>query len=124
MSTTVVNFFKSEYDVYIGRAGHGKDGYFGNPYPVWTTSEEARTVSLCKYESYMLDRLRTDQEFKGRLLQLKDRRLACFCVPKRCHGHIMAAWLDRFDTVSKHIAETISDLDKAPWVRDYLLKNT
>ena len=34
MDTTVVNLFKNKYDVYIGRAGKGQDGYFGNPFPL------------------------------------------------------------------------------------------
>ena len=29
--TLVVNLNHSKYDVYIGRAGHGLDGPFGNP---------------------------------------------------------------------------------------------
>ncbi len=30
--TRVVNIRKKAYDVYIGRAGKGQDGYFGNPF--------------------------------------------------------------------------------------------
>ena len=30
--TRVVNIRKEAYDVYIGRAGKGQDGYFGNPF--------------------------------------------------------------------------------------------
>jgi hypothetical protein len=33
--TTVVNIWTgAAYDQYIGRAGHGHDGYFGNPFAV------------------------------------------------------------------------------------------
>lgn len=32
--TTVVNIRTHEYDAYIGREGHGHDGYFGNPFSV------------------------------------------------------------------------------------------
>lgn len=32
METRVVNIYKEKYDVYIGRAGRGENGYFGNPY--------------------------------------------------------------------------------------------
>ena len=31
---TVVNLRSSAFDVYIGRAGHGQDGRFGNPFVV------------------------------------------------------------------------------------------
>ena len=30
--TEVVNIRHAACDVYIGRAGHGEDGYFGNPF--------------------------------------------------------------------------------------------
>jgi hypothetical protein len=32
MQTVVVNLNKEPFDVYIGRAGRGQDGYFGNPF--------------------------------------------------------------------------------------------
>lgn len=32
--TTVVNIKTDSYDVYIGRAGHGHSGYFGNPFNI------------------------------------------------------------------------------------------
>ena len=32
MKTRVVNIKEEKYDVYIGRAGRGQDGYFGNPF--------------------------------------------------------------------------------------------
>ena len=32
MQTVVVNIKKEPFDVYIGRAGRGQDGYFGNPF--------------------------------------------------------------------------------------------
>ena len=35
--TRVVNIRKETCDVYIGRAGYGKDGYFGNPFRLEAT---------------------------------------------------------------------------------------
>lgn len=32
--TRAVNLRHEPYDVYIGRAGHGQGGYFGNPFPL------------------------------------------------------------------------------------------
>jgi hypothetical protein len=32
MQTVVVNIKMERFDVYIGRAGRGQDGYFGNPF--------------------------------------------------------------------------------------------
>ena len=38
MQTVVVNIYKEQFDVYIGRAGRGQDGYFGNPFCMGTGS--------------------------------------------------------------------------------------
>ena len=34
MQTVVVNINKEQFDIYIGRAGRGEDGYFGNPFRI------------------------------------------------------------------------------------------
>jgi len=34
MQTVVVNINKEPFDIYIGRAGRGEDGYFGNPFRI------------------------------------------------------------------------------------------
>lgn len=90
--TKVVNVYKARYDVYIGRAGKGNDGYFGNPFAMKNESE--RDAVLKKYEAYFLDRIEKDAEFKNRILALKGKTLGCFCAPRACHGHVIAAWLD------------------------------
>lgn len=91
--TKVVNMRNEPYDVYIGRAGHGEDGYFGNPFPL--TNEMERPHVLKQYKDYFLSRIVTDEEFRRRVLGLKGKTLGCFCKPnKACHGDIIAEWLD------------------------------
>ena len=92
MATTVVNIRLSEYDVYIGRAGHGHDGYFGNPFSGVRDGGRERAVSL--YREYFLKRLLSDPEFARRTMELKGKRLGCFCAPKLCHGNVIADYLD------------------------------
>ena len=100
--TTVVNIRKEPYDVYIGRAGKGQDGYFGNPYKIGSITDmfgetlpvNTREESIKAYEIYFKIRLETDSEFKQRILQLKDKRLGCFCHPLPCHGDVIAEYLD------------------------------
>ena len=91
--TTVVNIHHGEaYDVYIGRKGKGHDGYFGNPdrlFPGYSRDEAIR-----RYHSYFLQRIATDPEFRRRVLELRGKRLGCFCSPKACHGDVIAAWVD------------------------------
>jgi Domain of unknown function (DUF4326) len=82
-----------DYDVYIGRAGHGEDGYFGNPFPV---AVYGRRVALSKYEASFNARVVEDAEFRKRVLELRGKRLACFCKPREdCHGDIIIAWLEK-----------------------------
>ena len=91
--TKVVNMYKEEYDVYIGRSGRGHDGFFGNPFAMDTHMK--RDECLEYYEAYFIDRIATDAEFKRRVLELKDKTLGCFCKPQACHGDIIAKWVDK-----------------------------
>ncbi|MCB1711173.1 MAG: DUF4326 domain-containing protein [Candidatus Riesia sp.] len=92
METTVVNLYRNPYDVYIGRAGKGEDGYFGNPF----RKEEKDSVgsTLEEYKKYFYKRIEEDVEFKEKILELKGKRLGCFCKPNPCHGDIIVEYLN------------------------------
>jgi hypothetical protein len=92
--TTVVNLRQSPYDVYIGRAGHGKDGYFGNPFKLAFDTPIHRKLILSKYREYFNNRLAIDPIFRDRIHSLKGKTLGCFCKPKLCHGDIIAEYLN------------------------------
>lgn len=89
--TTVVNLHQEPYDVYIGRAGHGQDGYFGNPF---TMENGDRTQSLIQFQEYFNKRIANDPEYRRRIEELRGKCLGCFCKPKPCHGDIIAQWLN------------------------------
>lgn len=92
-ATRVVNLRTHPYDVYIGRAGHGLDGYFGNPFP--RLEGEAKGSTLDKFRAYFLRRLEQDLEFLSRVRALRGRTLGCFCDEgDLCHGQIIARWID------------------------------
>jgi len=82
-------------EVYIGRAGHGFDGYFGNPVkrsekcPICEgLHNNIRYILIC-FETYARERIRTDKEFKARVKGLYGKKLMCFCWPKKaCHGSV------------------------------------
>lgn len=93
--TRVVNIRKESCDVYIGRAGHGKDGYFGNPFRL--DAEMARGGTLESYRKYFYHRLSTDEEFRGRIGELRGKTLGCFCKPNPCHGDVIKEYLDRME---------------------------
>lgn len=90
--TRVVNIKKDQYDVYIGRSGHGLDGYFGNPFKLG--SNDKRGDTLDKYRTYFYDRLANDEEFYNRIIELKGSVLGCFCKPNACHGDIICEYLN------------------------------
>jgi hypothetical protein len=90
VNTTTVVHIPERYDVYIGRAGQGQDGYFGNPYKLQYMSREE---SIKRYVTYFYNRIKNDAEFKARILELKGKRLGCFCTPEKCHGDIIVKYL-------------------------------
>jgi hypothetical protein len=97
---TLVVHIKDGYDVYIGRAGKGQDGYFGNPFPL--EREAQRSLVLAKYRDYFQARITSDPEFKRRVEELKGKRLGCFCAPKhRCHGDTIAEYLNTLTDETK-----------------------
>ena len=95
MRTVVVNVHKESFDAYIGRAGRGQDGYFGNPFRIGLGI--SREDAVKRFERYFTDRIEKDSEFKRRVLALKGKRLGCFCKPKACHGDVIADWLNKME---------------------------
>jgi hypothetical protein len=92
-NTTVVNLRFDSYDVYIGRHGKGKDGYFGNPFKLKPHESGGSTIE--RFRKYFYDRLKADHEFKNRVHELKGKKLGCFCKPSPCHGDVIAEYLNR-----------------------------
>lgn len=92
--TKIVNCLREDFDVYIGRAGRGYDGTFGNPFRRGPDDPPGST--LPKFEAYFLKRIEEDQEFRERVLALKGKRLGCFCSKnsQMCHGMNYVRWLD------------------------------
>lgn len=87
----VVNIAKDKCEVYIGRAGHGESGYFGNPFYRHPGDQPGDAVK--KFRVYFYKRLKTDIEYKNRILALKGKVLGCFCKPRPCHGDVIIDYL-------------------------------
>jgi hypothetical protein len=85
----------AEDEIYIGRAGHGFDGYFGNPChknvkcAVCKQIHTTRMQTIKCYEFYARQRMKEDEEFKSRIKALHGKKLMCFCTPKPCHGEVL-----------------------------------
>ena len=77
---TVVNKYKEEYDVYIGRGSK-----WGNPFRMQNPTDISRDHVCEAYERWFWTTALPSQ-----LHELKGKRLGCFCKPKRCHGDFLA----------------------------------
>jgi hypothetical protein len=93
--TRVVNLRRESFDVYIGRAGNGQDGYFGNPFRMERPHAGERSRAVEKYREWFLERIERDPEFRRRVLELRDKALGCFCKPQACHGDVIVEWLEK-----------------------------
>lgn len=89
--TTVVNLHRNEYEQYIGRKGKGEDGYYGNPFDMRNFNREE---CLERYAEWFYHRIKTDYNFKVKILKLHGKVLGCFCKPNDCHGDIIAEYVN------------------------------
>lgn len=99
----IINIYHQvPYDVYIGRAGKGQSGYFGNPIqknkicPECSDIHKTGGETLICYEKYARRRIANDSKFKDAIKALKGKILGCFCRPKNgfgeqllCHGQVI-----------------------------------
>lgn len=90
-------------DVYVGRAGRGEDGTFGNPHPVGFCSTcgghiHDRKGALDAYAYYLDERLKSDRTFWLLVMRLRGKTLWCpgNCTKKglACHAEILAKRID------------------------------
>ena len=82
--TTVVNLYKDNYDIYIGRGSK-----WGNPYIIGKDGTREEVIN--KYKEYIL----SSPNLMTSLSELKGKVLGCFCKPQKCHGDILVELTDR-----------------------------
>lgn len=82
----VVNKYKDEYDIYIGRGSK-----WGNPFPMKNKSDEERERVIEEYRKHLWKQISSGEVTKEELVELKGKRLACFCKPLSCHGDVIKA---------------------------------
>lgn len=97
--TKVVNFYKEPFDVYIGRAGKGQSGLYGNPFAL---KDGSREDAIDKFREYFYHRISVDAEYHKAVLQLRGKILGCpgGCKPNlACHGDIYAEYLNNLEDI-------------------------
>lgn len=80
--TIVVNKYRNNYDVYIGRGSK-----WGNPFVIGQDGD--RNTVIEKYREWILTQPQIND-----LEELRGKRLGCFCKPNRCHGDILVELLN------------------------------
>ena len=103
MRPKVINISKAPKDwlsdstyAYIGRAGNGLPGKYGNPIradracPICDMHHDYPGATLACYEVWLVRKLQKDPDF---LKPLQGKILVCFCKPKPCHGNIIAKYV-------------------------------
>ena len=70
----------------------GRNSEWGNPYSILEGDDREEVIR--KYE-YDFERGYINQ--KDKIYNLAGKRLGCFCKPAKCHGDILAAYLNRWD---------------------------
>lgn len=88
---TVVNKYKEDYDVYIGRGSK-----WGNPYTLNPDKSGFETISctgleVCidQYGDHLWEMIKDGRVTIDELIALDGKRLGCFCKPKPCHGDVI-----------------------------------
>ncbi len=84
--TRVVHCKRDGYDVYIGRPGT-----WGNPFRIGR--DGGRDEVIARYEAW----LGRQPALLARLGELRGKRLGCWCVPRPCHGDVLARLADALD---------------------------
>lgn len=78
MTTAVVHCKREPYDVYIGRPSK-----WGNPFTIGRDGTREEVIE--KYRDYI-----TTNAHLLNVQELRDKVLGCWCVPKACHGDVLA----------------------------------
>lgn len=88
--------------VYVGRAGHGEDGYFGNPVvpnrpcPVCREVHRGPSSTIPCFEQYARERMAADPVYAARVKGLRGFVLLCFCSIEAgaevdtCHAQVLS----------------------------------
>lgn len=83
MMCTVVNKYKEEYDIYIGRGSP-----YGNPFVIG--KDDTREEVIEKFRLFLWEQIKKGVITKEHLIQLNGKRLGCFCKPQARRGDIVA----------------------------------
>lgn len=73
----------------------GRGSYWGNPYSMFEEGDNREEV-IRKYK-YDFDFDKFPNKDKSEVHKLAGKRLGCFCKPAKCHGDVLAEYLNSWD---------------------------
>lgn len=85
--TKVVNKYKEDYDIYIGRGSK-----WGNPFGIGEHGTREDVIE--KYRLYLWEQIKKGNITKEDLHELNGSVLGCFCKPQACHGDVLLKALE------------------------------
>jgi hypothetical protein len=72
----------------------GRGSYWGNPYSIGEDGDRDEVIRKFEYD-FNYDKF--PNKNKDAVHELKGKTLGCFCKPERCHGDILADYLNSYD---------------------------
>ena len=84
--TRVVNKVRESFDVYIGRPSK-----WGNPFLIGKDGSREMVIKSYKQWVNHPEQVQLRADIK---VELKGKRLGCYCKPKACHGDVLAEIAD------------------------------
>jgi len=94
---------KDTKNEYIGRAGivfidgeryPKRSSPFQNPFKIG--KDGVRDEVIDKYRSYIIDNIEKNQTLMKQLINMKGKRLGCWCYPDACHGDVLLELIDMY----------------------------
>ena len=89
--TEIVNLRDQQHELGYVRIDRRSD--WGNPYMI-TTATDRQTV-IEQYRTYLMRQIESGEFKLDDIAALSGKRLACWCAPEPCHGHVLGALADR-----------------------------
>ena len=103
----VVNIFKQPYDIYIGRKNIDlglEESIWANPFKKDINNDKKAFIE--KYRQYII----SNDILYNKLEELEDKKIGCYCKPKKCHGDILKQLLEEKKDNIKYYINIFSDV--------------
>ena len=90
-------------NIYIGRKGvvfidkkrfPENNSIFANPFKIGKNGTREDVIE--QYETYIRNKIESNEYFKQELCNLEGKVLGCWCHPEQCHGDVLLRLIDEY----------------------------